>query len=106
MFLSDCANFSKVKKYITNELQNPQSVNTVNSPGFSPIGSLKKNISRTATLAGIGTAKYVKDNKLNRRQRRQADKWARVFSPPKPKQNFLSNLNPFRKKQQQTTTPK
>lgn len=107
MFLNDLnnnADFSNVKKYIANELQNPNSVSTVNTPGFSPLGSLKKNISKTATLAGIGTAKYVKDNKLNRRQRKQADKWANLFSPPKPKQNFLSSLNPFRKKQPITTT--
>lgn len=102
MFLCDVktAEFSKLKSYISEELKNPNSINTVNTPGFSPINSLKKNISKTTTLAGIGTAKYIKDNKLNRRQRRQAEKWGKLFAPPQPtKPKFF---NPFRKK---TTLP-
>jgi hypothetical protein len=104
MFLSDLntADFS-VKKYIQEELRNPQSAQIVQQPSFNPIASTKRKIGQVGTLAGIGTAKYIKDNKLNRRQRRQVDKWQN-FLNPKPKQNFLSKMNPFRKKQTTNST--
>jgi hypothetical protein len=104
MFLCDIndANFSTLKNYVTDELRNPNSVNAVNTPGFSPINSVKKGINKTATLASIGTAKYIKDKKLNRRQRRQVNKWQQLVSPQPAKKPFF--FNPFRKKDNVTTT--
>jgi hypothetical protein len=101
MFLSDHnASFSELKKYVQNELRNPQSQQIVSQPTYNPISVAKRKFGQVSTLAGIGTAKYIKDNKLNRRQKRQADKWQNFFNP-KPKKSFLPN--PFRKKP--TTTP-
>lgn len=104
LFLSDVstASFSKLKGYIQNELTNPNSQQVVQQPSFNPIGVAKRKVAQVSTLAGIGTAKYIKDNKLNRRQRRQVDKWQNFFNP-KPKKKLLSN--PFRKKQQNTINP-
>ena len=105
MFLSDLstnnASFSELKRYVQNELRNPQTQQVVSQPTFNPIGMAKRKVGQVSTLAGIGAAKYVKDNKLNRRQKRQVDKWQNFFNP-KPKKSFLPN--PFRKKPQ-TTTP-
>lgn len=102
MFLSDHeASFSELKRYVQNELRNPQSQQTVAQPGFNPISLAKRKVGQVSTLAGIGAAKYVKDRKLNRRQKRQVEKWQNFFNP-KPKKSFLPN--PFRKKPVNTTT--
>jgi hypothetical protein len=104
LFLSDVsdASFSKLKGYIQNELTNPNSQQVVQQPSFNPIGMAKRKVGQVSTLAGIGTAKYIKDNKLNRRQRKQVDKWQNFFNP-KPKKQWFPN--PFRKKQPTITTP-
>lgn len=105
MFLSDLstnnASFSELKRYVQNELRNPQTQQVVSQPGFNPIGMAKRKVGQVSTLAGIGAAKYVKDNKLNRRQKRQVQKWENFFNP-KPKKSFFPN--PFRKKPVSTTT--
>ena len=102
LFLSDhIASFSSLKKYVQTELQNPQAQQTVAQPGFNPIGMAKRKVGQVTTLAGIGAAKYVKDNKLNRRQKRQVQKWENFFNP-QPKKPFFQN--PFRKKQIPSTT--
>jgi hypothetical protein len=98
MFLSDIntANFSTIKKYIQNEIQNPSSSQMVAQPSFNPIGAIKRKVGQVGTLAGIGTAKYIRDKKLNNRQRKQVKKWENLVNP-QPKRKFFSN--PFRKKQ-------
>jgi hypothetical protein len=103
LFLSDVsdASFSKLKGYIQNELTNPTSQQTVQQPAFNPIGIAKRKVAQVTTLAGIGTAKYIKDNKLNRRQKKQVDKWQNFFNP-KPKKQWFPN--PFRKKPLTTPT--
>lgn len=98
MFLSDLnnANFSTIKKYIQSEIQNPSSTQLVSQPSFNPIGAIKRKVGQVGTLASIGTAKYIRDNKLNNRQRKQVKKWENLVNL-KPKRKFFSN--PFRKTQ-------
>lgn len=95
-FLSDHeASFSELKKYVQNELRNQQTQQIVAQPGFNPVGAAKRKIGQVSTVAGIGAAKYFKDNKLNRRQKRQVDKWQNFFNP-QPKKKWFPN--PFSKK--------
>lgn len=103
MFLSDLNNaeFSTIKDYIKNEFQNPQSSQMVSQPSFAPIATAKRKAGQFGTLAGIGTAKYVRDNKLNYRQKKQVKKWENLINP-KPKKKFF--FNPFSKRTQPTNS--
>jgi hypothetical protein len=93
------ADFS-IGKYVKNELTNESSIEKVNSPNYAPKTTVARGLKNTAYLSSVGTGKYFYDNKLNRRQKKQVDKYARLFKPykkPEPKPNFFNKLNPFAK---------
>lgn len=106
-FLSDIAEFAKLSDYIKSELTNPTTISQANDPNYSP-SALAGRAKRTIKYAGLkGGFKYA-ENRANRRQRKQLDKWKAIALPPsqtpEPKPNGF--LNFFRKKQPTTSQPK
>lgn len=106
-FLSDIAEFAKLSDYIKSELTNPTTISQANDPTYSP-SALAGRAKRTIKYAGLkGGFKYA-ENRANRRQRKQLEKWKAIALPPsqtsEPKPNGF--LNFFRKKQPITSQPK
>lgn len=94
-----------VGSYIKNELTNEDTIRKVNNPVYDPRNLFKKGFYKTTYASGIGAGKYVYDNKLNKRQRKQVKKWGKLINPapkPEPKKSFFPSF--FKPKQKTKTT--
>ena len=101
------AQFAKnVGLYIKNELTNDDTIQKVNNPVYDPRNLFKKGFYKTTYASSIGAGKYLYDNKLDKRQRKQVQKWGKLVNPnPKVevKKPFFSSF--FKPKTKPVTPP-
>lgn len=80
----DNVEFSRLRDYVKSELTNQNTLQQANNPIYSPTSMMRRGMKTVSYAGAKGGMNYIYDNKLNRRGRKQFNKYKQLFTPPQP----------------------
>ena len=74
--------FSRLRDYVKSELTNPNTLQQANNPTYAPSMTIRRGVKTVGYASTKGSLNWMRDNKLNRRGKKQFDKYKSLFAPP------------------------